>query len=111
VEIQKSYSSNKFLTVNAKVYYNKVKYLTYVNGEKMEQLEQHYESISGDYALEDGVTIIGLTRGKDTKFNHTEKLDRGEVMIFQFTEHTSAMKIRGKAEVHTKHGIIKTGKE
>ena len=81
----------------------------------MEQLEQHYESISGDYvsvlALEDGVTIIGLTRGKDTKFNHTEKLDRGEVMIFQFTEHTSAMKIRGKAEVHTKHGIIKTGKE
>ncbi len=80
----------------------------------MEQLE-HYESINGDYvsvrALEDGVTIIGLTRGKDTKFNHTEKLDRGEVMIFQFTEHTSAMKIRGKAEVYTKHGIIKTGKE
>ena len=88
MEIQKSYSSNKFLTVNAKVYYNKVKYLTYVNGEKMEQLEQHYESISGDYvsvlALEDGVTIIGLTRGKDTKFNHTEKLDRGEVMIFRY---------------------------
>ena len=25
-------------------------------------------------ALEDGVTIIGLTRGRDTKFNHTEKL-------------------------------------
>lgn len=81
----------------------------------MDQVEQHYESITGDYiavrALEDGVTIIGLTRGKDTKFNHTEKLDRGEVMIFQFTEHTSAMKIRGKAEVFTKHGIIQTGKE
>ena len=81
----------------------------------MEQLEQHYESTNGDYvsvlALEDGVTIIGLTRGKDTKFNHTEKLDRGEVMIFQFTEHTSAMKIRGKAEVYTKHGTITTGKE
>lgn len=83
----------------------------------MEQVErlEHYESISGDYvsvrALEDGVTIIGLTRGKDTKFNHTEKLDRGEVMIFQFTEHTSAMKIRGKAEVYTKHGIIIGGKE
>ncbi len=80
----------------------------------MDQVE-HYEPISGDYivvrALEDGVTIIGLTRGRDTKFHHTEKLDRGEVMIFQFTEHTSAMKIRGKAEVFTKHGTITTGKE
>ncbi|MDD2510355.1 MAG: trp RNA-binding attenuation protein MtrB, partial [Syntrophomonas sp.] len=46
-------------------------------------------------ALENGVTIIGLTRGKDTKFHHTEKLDKGEVMIMQFTEHTSAVKIRG----------------
>ena len=75
----------------------------------------HVEEISGDYvvvrALEDGVTIISLTRGKDTKFNHTEKLDRGEVMLFQFTEHTSAMKIRGKAEIFTKHGPIKSGKE
>lgn len=80
----------------------------------MDQLE-HYEAINGDYivvrALEDGVTIIGLTRGRDTKFHHTEKLDQGEVMIFQFTEHTSAMKIRGKAEVYTKHGTIITGKE
>ena len=76
---------------------------------------EHYEEISGDYigvrALEDGVTIIGLTRGKDTRFHHTEKLDRGEVMLFQFTEHTSAMKIRGKAELFTKHGMIKSGKE
>ncbi len=73
------------------------------------------EDIGGDYvavrALEDGVTIIGLTRGKDTKFHHTEKLDRGEVMVFQFTEHTSAMKIRGKAEVFTKLGVIKCGKD
>lgn len=80
----------------------------------MDQVE-HYEAINGDYiavrALEDGVTIIGLTRGRDTKFHHTEKLDQGEVMIFQFTEHTSAMKIRGKAEVYTKHGTIITGKE
>lgn len=59
-------------------------------------------------ALENGVTIMGLTRGKDTKFHHTEKLDRGEVMIAQFTEHTSAMKIRGRAEVYTKHGMILT---
>lgn len=73
------------------------------------------EEISGEYvvvrALEDGVTIIGLTRGKDTKFHHTEKLDRGEVMLFQFTEHTSAMKIRGKAEILTKLGSVKCGKD
>lgn len=57
-------------------------------------------------ALENGVTIIGLTRGKDTRFHHSEKLDRGEVMLAQFTEHTSAIKIRGKAEILTKHGKV-----
>ncbi|WJY28598.1 MULTISPECIES: trp RNA-binding attenuation protein MtrB [Sporosarcina] len=57
-------------------------------------------------AEEDGVSVIGLTRGNDTKFHHTEKLDNGEVMIAQFTEHTSAMKIRGKAEITTAHGIV-----
>ena len=56
-------------------------------------------------ALENGVTIIGLTRGKDTKFHHTEKLDKGEVLILQFTEHTSAMKIRGKAEITHRYGV------
>lgn len=59
-------------------------------------------------AKEDGVNVIGLTRGNDTKFHHTEKLDQGEVMIAQFTEHTSAMKIRGKAEIHSAHGIIES---
>lgn len=71
-------------------------------------------AISGEYvvirALEDGVTIIGLTRGKDTRFHHSEKLDQGEVMIAQFTEHTSAMKIRGNAEVFTKHGVVMSGR-
>ena len=80
----------------------------------MEELHRH-EEIGGEYivvrALEDGVTIIGLTRGKETRFNHTEKLDRGEVMVLQFTEHTSAMKIRGKAEVQTKFGTIQSGRE
>lgn len=56
-------------------------------------------------AEEDGVHVIGLTRGTDTKFHHSEKLDRGEVMIAQFTEHTSAIKIRGKAEIQTSHGV------
>lgn len=60
-------------------------------------------------ALENGVTIIGLTRGTDTKFHHTEKLDKGEVMVAQFTEHTSAMKIRGKAEIFTQHGQVNSG--
>lgn len=27
-------------------------------------------------------------------------------MIAQFTEHTSAIKIRGEAEIHTAHGIV-----
>lgn len=59
-------------------------------------------------AKENGVQVIGLTRGHDTKFHHTEKLDKGEVLIAQFTDHTSAMKIRGKAEVQTKHGVIES---
>lgn len=60
-------------------------------------------------ALEDGVTIIGLTRGKDTRFHHSERLDRGEVMIAQFTEHTAAVKVRGRAEIITRHGRIASG--
>ena len=59
-------------------------------------------------ALENGVTIIGLTRGKDTRFHHTEKLDKGEVMVLQFTEHTSAVKIRGKAEVMHRYGMTES---
>ncbi|NMB01504.1 MAG: trp RNA-binding attenuation protein MtrB [Firmicutes bacterium] len=59
-------------------------------------------------ALEDGVTIIGLTRGMNTKFHHTEKLDKGEVLIAQFTEHTSAIKIRGKAKVFTGLGVTES---
>lgn len=71
-----------------------------------------FSEVQGDYicvkALEDGVTIIGMTRGRETRFLHTEKLDKNEVMIAQFTENTSAMKIRGKAEIFTKHGIVTT---
>lgn len=60
-------------------------------------------------ALCDGVNIIGMTRGRDTKFHHTEKLDKGEVMIAQFTENTSAIKIRGNALVYTAHGVVTSG--
>ncbi|MFZ5754441.1 MAG: trp RNA-binding attenuation protein MtrB [Bacillota bacterium] len=53
-------------------------------------------------AMENGVTISGLTRGKDTKFHHS-------VMIAQFTEITSAMKVRGRARIFTRHGVIESG--
>ena len=73
------------------------------------------ETTNRDYitivAEEDGVTIIGLTRGRDTKFHHTEKLDEGEAYIAQFTEMTSAMKIRGKAKLYTKMGCVQIGKQ
>ena len=59
-------------------------------------------------ALENGVTIIGLTRGEETKFHHTEKLDKGEVMVAQFTENTSAIKIRGEAEIISEHGRVES---
>lgn len=72
-------------------------------------------NVSAEYivvkALEDGVTIIGLTRGDETRFHHSEKLDKGEVMIAQFTINTSAIKIRGKAELFTKHGTMLSGDE
>lgn len=81
----------------------------------MNGFEGNEPEVFGDYvmikALEDGVTIIGLTRGKDTKFAHTEKLDRGEVMIAQFTTNTSAMKIRGHALILTKLGSVQSGRE
>jgi len=72
-------------------------------------------SNTGDFvvikALEDGVNVIGLTRGTDTRFHHSEKLDTGEVMIAQFTEHTSAVKVRGKALLQTSHGEMYTETE
>jgi len=76
-------------------------------------LDWETEKNLGDYVVikaeENGVNIIGLTRGRDTKFHHTEKLDKGEVMIAQFTENTSAIKIRGKARILCRHGEINSG--
>lgn len=57
-------------------------------------------------ALENGVNVMGLTRGTDTRFHHAEKLDQGEVLIAQFTEHTSAIKIRGNAKIFTSLGEV-----
>lgn len=60
-------------------------------------------------ALEDGVVIMGLTRGKDTRSHHSERLDMGEVLIAQFTELTAAIKVRGKAEIMTDVGRVESG--
>ncbi len=60
-------------------------------------------------ALEDGVTIMGLTRGRDTRSHHSERLDAGEVMIAQFTELTAAIKVRGRAEILTAVGRLTSG--
>ena len=62
-------------------------------------------------ALENGVTVTGVTRGAENRFLHTEKLEAGEVWIAQFTEHISAMKIRGRAKVLTAYGEIESGKQ
>jgi len=61
-------------------------------------------------ALQSGTQIIGLTRGSETKSHHTENLDKGEILVVQFTEKTSAIKVRGNAEVYTKFGVIKAEK-
>ncbi|MGZ4159892.1 MAG: trp RNA-binding attenuation protein MtrB [Neobacillus sp.] len=70
------------------------------------------QSQNSDYivikANDDGVSVIGLTRGTDTRFHHSEKLDKGEILIAQFTEHTSAIKIRGNAKVLTSLGEIES---
>ena len=60
-------------------------------------------------ALEDGVVIMGLTRGKDTRSHHSERLDEGEVLVAQFTELTAAIKIRGKAVILTDVGKVESG--
>ena len=76
-------------------------------------MSEEEEASAGRYvvvkALEDGVTIMGLTRGKDTKSHHAERLDAGEVLVAQFTELTAAIKIRGKAEILTDVGKVASG--
>src|SRR3979409_451560 len=74
---------------------------------------EHEEIATGRYivvkALEDGVVIMGLTRGKDTRSQHAERRDAGEVLVAQFTELTAAIKIRGRAEILTEAGKLVSG--
>ena len=60
-------------------------------------------------ALEDGVNVMGLTRGGATRFHHPEKLGECEVYIAQFTETTSAIKINGRASILTAYGAVESG--
>ena len=60
-------------------------------------------------ALEDGVVIMGLTRGRDTRSHHSERLDAGEVLVAQFTDLTAAIKVRGRAEIFTEVGKVSSG--
>jgi transcription attenuation protein (tryptophan RNA-binding attenuator protein) len=60
-------------------------------------------------ALEDGVIIMGLTRGRDTRSHHSERLDAGEVLVAQFTDLTAAIKVRGRAEILTEVGRVTSG--
>ena len=70
--------------------------------------------MSNDYivikALEDGVCVEGVTRGSTTRTHHTEKLQKGEVFVAQFTENTAAMKVRGEAILYTGHGEVRSEK-
>lgn len=72
------------------------------------------EIFGGDYvvvkAKASGVQVIGLTRGGETRTHHTEMLDEGEVLIAQFTSKTSAIKVKGDAEINTKYGNVESHK-
>ena len=71
------------------------------------------ERMGGRYivvkALEDGVIVMGLTRGRDTRSHHSERLDAGEVLVAQFTEMTAVIKVRGRAEILTEVGKLQSG--
>ena len=75
-------------------------------------MDEHYYQ-SDEYivikAIGSPVQIIGLTRGDSTKPHHTENLDKNEVFVMQVTEKTSAIKVRGKAEIYTRHGVVTSG--
>jgi transcription attenuation protein (tryptophan RNA-binding attenuator protein) len=55
-----------------------------------------------------GAQMMGLTRGTETKSHHVEMLDEGEVLVAQFTDNTSIIKVKGNAEIYTPYGIVKS---
>ena len=83
--------------------------------DKGETVNMDESVVAGRYILvkakKDGVKVIGMTRGSDTKFHHTENLNKGEVMICQFTQETSAIKINGSSTIITEHGTVDSDDE
>ena len=74
---------------------------------------KEYEDVATeDYivvkALSEGVQVIGLTRGGETRSHHTEMLDAGEVLVAQFTTKTSAIKIIFYDQKLTNHGAARS---
>jgi len=55
------------------------------------------------------VNIIGLTRGKDTKFHHTRNWIRVKFLLPSLPIILSAIKIRGKARILSRHGEVYSG--
>ena len=77
----------------------------------MESNDKNTEEYVVIKALENGVNVIGMTRGKDTRLQHTEKLTSGDVLLAQFTDNISAIKISRRARILTKHGEVFSGDE
>jgi len=59
--------------------------------------------------LEAGVLVMDVTRVRDTRSHHSERLDAGEVLVAQFTELTAVIKVRGRAEILTEVGALQSG--
>ncbi len=74
-------------------------------------MELNSKDFANDYivvkAANEGAQVVGMTRGTDTRPHHTENVNGGEVLVVQFTDKTSLIKIKGTAEIYTKFGIIK----
>lgn len=77
-------------------------------------MEINNDNINSEYVVvkanANNVQVVGMTRGESTKPHHTENLEQGEVLIVQFTDKTSAIKIKGNAQVYTKFGTIASEK-
>lgn len=77
-------------------------------------MEINNENTNSEYIIvkadASNVQVVGMTRGENTKPHHTENLEHGEVLVVQFTDKTSAIKIKGNAYVYTKFGCITSEK-
>ena len=60
-------------------------------------------------ALEDGVSMILMLSKYNYLSHHIEKMDKGDVLIVQFTEFTAAIKIKGNAQILTSSGEVISG--